>query len=441
MLFIPKEQLTVPSTRQRREFEANELMELADSIFRLGLLHPLVVRPENGGWVLVAGERRKRAIEQLWEFERTFKCNGVEIYNELFPAVSVGDLEPLDAFEAELEENIRRMDLTWQERAQAIADLHKLRVAKNPEQTTGDTAREVYDIDPDKPGNEIGEYRSTVQKALTVTRHMDDPDVSKAKSLKDAFKIIEQKEQLEKHAQIAAIVGQTFGAHVHKCLQGDCIAWMRDLPPAQFDFIITDPPYGMNADEFGDAAGRLTNITHEYSDSPESFKKLMLAALPLFGRVAKAQAHLYVCCDIEHFTWLRDEINAGTAGDGWRAFRTPLVNNKLGGGRVPLPEHGPRRSYELILYAFRGGKKMHVIAPDVISTRADENMRHGAQKPIALYTELLQRSAVAGDTVLDPFCGTGPVFPAAHGLKCSAVGIELNPAYYGMSVERIEELE
>ena len=35
-------------------------------------------------------------------------------------------------------------------------------------------------------------------------------------------------------------------------------------------------------------------------------------------------------------------------------------------------------------------------------------MLHGAQKPVVVYQNLLQRSVRAGDKVLDPFAGTGP---------------------------------
>jgi DNA modification methylase len=42
--------------------------------------------------------------------------------------------------------------------------------------------------------------------------------------------------------------------------------------------------------------------------------------------------------------------------------------------------------------------------------------------------------------VLDPFAGSGTIFPAAHELKCIATGIEMEPQYYGMCVKRIEEL-
>ena len=52
----------------RKEFQPEELTELADSIRENGLLQPLIVRPRStgtGNWELVAGERRLRAVSQL----------------------------------------------------------------------------------------------------------------------------------------------------------------------------------------------------------------------------------------------------------------------------------------------------------------------------------------------------------------------------------------
>lgn len=58
-----------PNPRQARtEWDEEELNALAASIAEYGLLHPVVVRPVEGGYELVAGERRWRACQRLgWE--------------------------------------------------------------------------------------------------------------------------------------------------------------------------------------------------------------------------------------------------------------------------------------------------------------------------------------------------------------------------------------
>ncbi len=431
MKHLPLSTITIPPSRQRQEFEPKALLELQESILRIGLMHPIVIR--DGGQ-LVAGERRLRAITDIYALGDTFRCNNEAVPEGMVPCVTLGDLSPLEAMEAELDENLKRKDLTWQETATAISKLHDLRSAQARErgevQKISDTALELE-------GRRDGDYLEKTRQAIIVSRHLDNPDVAKAKDTKEAFKILKRAEEARNNAALGATVGLTFSSADHTLLLGDCLTWMKQMPVNQFDVICTDPPYGMGADSFGDGAGRLTGITHEYRDSEESFRKLLADAAFLFGRVAKAQAHLYLCCDIDQFFWLRDLFN----GYGWKTFRTPLINVKSGGGRVPLPEHGPRRCYETILYAFRGDNRTRAIYPDVITTAADDNLGHGAQKPVGMYADLLRRSCLPGDSVLDPFAGTGPIFPAAHELKVRATGIELNPAYHGICVKRLEELK
>lgn len=93
---------------------------------------------------------------------------------------------------------------------------------------------------------------------------------------------------------------------------------------------------------------------------------------------------------------------------------------------LPAPEYGPRNTYEAILYCRRGGRKTCCIGPDVIAVPALARPVYGAQKPVALYEELLSRSVDPGNKVLDPSCGAGPVFRASKALSCTATGIELN---------------
>ena len=99
------------------------------------------------------------------------------------------------------------------------------------------------------------------------------------------------------------------------------------------------------------------------------------------------------------------------------------------------------RLSETILYAVKGKRTTLRMAGDILDYPSDSNLGHSAQKPVALFEDLLRRSVLPGNTVLDPFCGTGPIFPAAHASKCRATGVELDQASYGLTVKRIERLK
>lgn len=467
----PLEDIIISEDRQRKIFDPVKMDEMRESIFGIGpsgkpkgLMHAPVVREYLGEKILVAGETRLKVIQDGWALGGELYYDNQLIPEGRVPYVTLGELTHLEAEEAELDENLRRKDLTWQEHAAAVERLQKLRgkqattkraediaeltekitegnldledqleaLLKTPVHTSADTAKEIY------PELTLDAGRDLVRKETIVAQHLHRPEIAKAKSVDEAFKLLKREEEQKRNKALAAAVGATFTADLHKVHNVNCLEWMAD--PAnhgQFDVICTDPPYGMGADSFGDAGGKLTGIEHHYNDSPEHFRELMEKWAPLSFAVTKHQAHCYMFCDIEHFLWLRELMKKA----GWYVFRTPLINFKTNSGRVPLPDRGPRRQYEIILYAIKGEKTVTHIYPDVIQSQSDENMSHGAQKPVAVYQNLLQRSVRAGDKVLDTFGGSGTLLPAAHTFKCTATVLEMNPEYYGMCLKRAQDLK
>lgn len=442
--------IVVAENRQRQEFNPEALEELKNSILDRGLMHAIVVRTgENGQPILVAGERRLRALTDIYALEGTVRYNNMKLLPGDVPTVTLGELDVLEAEEAELDENLKRKDLTWQELAQAHKRLHELRqkqaskaMAEQMEtsgevtvkpHTVADTAKEVF-------GRSDGDFHDIVRKELIVAQHLHKPEVAAAKDVKEAFKILKRSEEAQRNRDLALEVGKSFTADVHQLFNTDCMQWMRETvanQPPLFDVILTDPPYGMNAQDFGDGAGKLNGIEHRYDDTPEAWRALMVGWCRLAFAIAKPQAHAYVFCDIDRF----HELKAFMQEAGWRVHRTPLIDYKTDSGRVPWPDCGPRRQWEMILYAVKGDKPVTNIVGDVIPCQADQNMTHGAQKPVALYVNLLKRSVRPGDRVLDTFAGSGTIFPAAHSLQCMATGIEQEPEYFGMCLNRLKELK
>ena len=99
----------VPAKSQpRTTFDQQALEELASSIKRHGLLQPIVVTPQNGGFSIVAGERRWRAAQ----------IAGLK----QLPAL-VRTVEELERLEIALVENVQRVDLSPLEQAASIQRL------------------------------------------------------------------------------------------------------------------------------------------------------------------------------------------------------------------------------------------------------------------------------------------------------------------------------
>src|SRR5882724_8304479 len=119
--------ITIPQDRQRKDLNPESLMDLSNSIASIGLIHALVVRTEGDLIILVAGERRLKAIQTIWAMGGFFTYEKLAINEGQIPCTWLSDLDPLDAMEIELEENIRRQDLSWQDRSRATSELFELR--------------------------------------------------------------------------------------------------------------------------------------------------------------------------------------------------------------------------------------------------------------------------------------------------------------------------
>lgn len=430
--------ITIPPNRQRREFNPDEIMKLAGSIGEIGLIHPIVVRkdPDTAEIILVAGERRLKALDYLWNLGETVRCGETTFPEYEVPCLYQGEMDPIDAFEMELEENIRRMDLTWQEKATATAQLFNLRQHREGQkEEAGEVAASRGEIISEIAA-ESGTHYNTVREEVIVAKYLDDPDIKKAKTSNEAFKILKRKEEAKKNAELSATVGATYTSAVHTLIKGDCLTVMEGLPDESFDVILTDPPYGMDAHEFGDSGG-IADGAHFYDDSYDTWKRLISGLAAASFRLARPQAHIYIFCDIDRF----GELKSVLASSGWRVFRTPIIWMNPNGMRAPWPESGPQRKYQLIAYAIKGNKPVTRIYSDVITVGNDINQGHPAQKPVPLLLDLLRRSVRPGDSILDPFCGSGSIFPACHELKLRATGIELDDSAHGLSAKRLGELK
>lgn len=425
---------------------------MAESIKSNGLYHAICLRwqetfsfepgdgsisPGAGRWILVSGERRLRAITDIYALGGSFRHDGEAVPANHIPYTTLGELDELAREEAELEENIRRTDLSWQERASATARIASLRArqavaAGLPPPPTAKIAIEVR-------GSSEGVHQETTRRELIVAKHLGDAEVSAAKSVDEAFKILKRKEETQRRVVLSTEVGKTYSAGTaHRLLNEDSLLWMAAATAEQFDVICTDPIYGIGADEFGDSGGKAAGA-HFYKDDYETWQR-HVACLAIQGfRIAKKQAHLYAFCDITRFEEFKGYLTAA----GWNCFRTPIVWHKPNGSRIPwiVPyAHGPQRKFEIILYANKGKKPVTRIYSDLVSYPADENLGHQAQKPVALFEDLLNRSVSAGDSVLDPFAGSCPILPASTLLKVKATAIELDAAAYGIGVDRLKKL-
>lgn len=120
----------------RKNFNKASLEELAASISEHGILQPLVIRPEDKGYTIIAGERRFRAATLA----------GLKIV-----PVIVKDMAPRDVMEIALIENVQREDLNAIEEAMAYGKL-----------------MEEFHLTQGEIGIRIGKNRTTVANTMRL---------------------------------------------------------------------------------------------------------------------------------------------------------------------------------------------------------------------------------------------------------------------------------
>lgn len=411
--------------RQRLNKPASHIRDLKTSILSKGLLHaPVLSQAADTSLSLIVGECRLTAMRELHEDGHIFTYDGTEIPAGAIPYSLIVDLTPADLAEAELEENLLRAALTWAEENQAKLLIHRLRQSQFPDQTRRDTAKEIAE----KAGTtQVSEERN-IERALLVESHLQNPRVKAAKSLKEAHRIV-----LDMHtaAWRTQLVKDGLVSVEHKVLLGDCKDIMPTLPAGSFDLVLTDPPYGIGADKMKKTA------RHFYNDSPENALEICKLIITEAFRLLKPRGQVFLFCDFEHF----HDLQAHAERMAFTTWRTPVIWRKGEDGHAPWGRGGFARTYEVFLYLTKGQKDLKQTTPDIKDFRRPlrSDRVHAAEKPVDLLSHLISISTDPGDSILDPCCGSGPIFPAATKAKVRATGIEIDPEYHAQACSRLTE--
>jgi len=413
MQFVRISEIQVEPSRFRKTIEEEPLQELMDSILEHGLLHPLVVRRE--GLKLISGERRLRAIDRLYSQGKTIRFGDAEVPQGCVPVLVV-DRPELQVRALELEENLRRVDLPWQERVAAIAAIHEMKRAESEDWTLKDTADLISEMSGAKASV------STVRQAVILNRYLSHPEIAHAPSQREALRRLCRVAEAQLRQAIAKKDPSSPLANKLVFRQVDAREGLKALEEP-VDVYIVDPPYYVGKHTFWEAQpqdnwGHLSALLGEVA-------QLMAEKGP--------SAHAYVFCDIRRFPDLAQLM----AKAGWLVWARPFIWVREGAQSKYTVGHV--HVYETILFAMRGARSLVNLGPDVILCPGVPGGE--AQKPVELYVELLRRSAYPASVVCDPFCGSGPIFGAAHRLGLKAYGFDTDPEAAAMVRERLKQIE
>lgn len=405
------------------------------------LLHPLVVqRTEGDKYILVAGERRLRAIDLLAAAGKTFIHHKTDFPPYTVPVTLLDEIiNDIKRQEIELAENVDRLELPWQDRVAALAYIHNMRKATNPSQTISDTARAVIaervaELTGPQGGQAESTMLRTIRQATIINEHLANPEIAKARNATEAFNLIVANQQRAFEAELIKR-GQKKVITI-EVRHGSLLEVLPKLESGIVDTIFADPPYGIGVDSGG--FRQRTVVHHNYEDTPDVAKTLLSCILTEGFRICKPRANIFIFCDIDLFIWLKESA----ARAGWDPFRTPITWVKSDSeGMAPWGREGFRRTTEWIFFARKGQKGLIHSPVDVLRHNrvARDEREYGPEKPVSLIKEILSASTLPGDYVLDPCCGSGSTLVAARELNMRALGIEVDQKAYNLSLVKSQK--
>ena len=208
-----------------------------------------------------------------------------------------------------------------------------------------------------------------------------------------------------------------------KVIEGDCLEVMAEMEARTIDAVITDPPYGMSYQ----SNMRIKREQFDKIENDAGFDMdFTLKWMRQCYRLLHNDRHFYAFCSDHHLGEFREAV----AASGFNLKRT-LVWVKDAGTMGDLGGDYQHKT-EFILFAHKGKRDLMNGRPsNVIEARrvAPGQMMHPTEKPIRVLRPLIANSTEEGETILDPFAGSGSLGVAAKEENREAVLIEKEKKY------------
>jgi adenine-specific DNA-methyltransferase len=202
-------------------------------------------------------------------------------------------------------------------------------------------------------------------------------------------------------------------------LNADCLKAMPMLHSNSVNFILTDPPYITN---YKSRDGRTVP-----NDDNDKWLR------PAFAEMHRVLAQDSFC--VSFYGWpMADRFMQAYRAAGFR-----VVGHLMFPKRYASSTRFLKYQHESAHLLAKGNPS----APekpigDVIAWQYTGNHYHPTQKPLAALIPIVEAFSRPGDTVLDPFAGSGSSLLAAKTLGRSYIGIELDTKYHAIARKRLQ---
>ena len=227
---------------------------------------------------------------------------------------------------------------------------------------------------------------------------------------------------------------------------GDAVEEMEKIPDKSITLVATDPPYNLNKN-YGNYQDNLK--FYEYLD----FSRKWLAQAK---RILKDDGSIYLFMGVRYVSYvyaiLEQELKMTfnswitwfyTQGIGKTKGFSPRHDDILFFTKHPknyvfnLDEVRVPQKFYRSVNNMRGANPGNVWQFSHVHYCNENRQSHPTQKPEGLFERIILASSNEGDTVLDPFVGSGTTLRVCQQLGRNCIGIDINPSYIEMAKKRL----
>jgi site-specific DNA-methyltransferase (adenine-specific) len=248
---------------------------------------------------------------------------------------------------------------------------------------------------------------------------------------------------------------------VRKLINADVLVGLKRIQNDSIDFIFSDPPYFLSNDGFTVKSGKAVSVNKAAWDKSlgfeseisfhESWIKECLRVLKPNGTIAISGTYhsIYKCgfilqrldCRIiNDITWFKPNGAPALAGRNFTASHETILWASKGKKAKHTFNYKVSKNWEVSNDKLHNNGKQMRSVWSIPSTPKNEK-RHGlhpTQKPLELLRRLVAMCSNEGDTVLDPFCGSGTTGVACVLLQRNFIGIDLVKDYTQLTIKRMK---
>ena len=228
-----------------------------------------------------------------------------------------------------------------------------------------------------------------------------------------------------------------FENKVNKCIQGNCLEKMKEIPDKSIDLVVTDPPYKLVQGGCTNKAVRFRGTTDNELKTGTIFKHNDIAFkdwLPVVYDKLKDNTHCYIMCNDRNIKELLIEAEKS---------KFNLLNILVWGKSKHSPNKWYMKNCEFIVMLRKGEAKNinNMGTKQLILVNNVDKKIHPSEKPVELMQILIENSSQENELILDPFMGSGTTGVACKQSKRKFIGIEIDEKYFGIAKNRILESE